>query len=234
MVLALAATPAACTEDEGGTTATTGSGAQAGTATGANGGGGMGGTGGAGGTAGSGGNGGMGTAGSGGGQPAPCGAPQVPGTWHDPVSALCWQDPDADTVMDRSTASTYCAALALGGPEPGSWRLPTISELRSLVVGCPGTETGGACGVTDSCLNASNCSSSECSSCSNLGGPGADGCYWPSAVSGHCPSYYFGHWSSSDDTSGTTHGWGVGFENGGVYAVILTGELHVRCVRDGP
>ena len=71
---------------------------------------------------------------------------------HD---GLNWSDA-SNSSMTWNEAINYCENL--GG------RLPTISELRTLVQNCPATETGGECGVTDSCLS-TDCRSGLCSGC---------------------------------------------------------------------
>ncbi|MFO7735877.1 MAG: hypothetical protein R6W70_06625, partial [bacterium] len=41
--------------------------------------------------------------------------------------------------MNHHEATAYC--------EDNGWRLPTISELRTLIQNCPDTKAGGVCGV---------------------------------------------------------------------------------------
>jgi hypothetical protein len=69
---------------------------------------------------------------------------------------LCWSNASSKS-MDWDNAITYCENL--GG------RLPTISELRTLIQNCPATETGGECGVTDDCLSYWDCSNDACRGC---------------------------------------------------------------------
>lgn len=59
-------------------------------------------------------------------------------------------------------AETYCATLKEGGFT--DWHLPTIDELRTLVVNCPGLETSGKCKVSDkkNCLSANCYKESDC------------------------------------------------------------------------
>jgi hypothetical protein len=152
------------------------------------------------------------------------------GGWYDPSSGLCWQDPPPYSVFDWNAAMAYCAALELGGYGPGSWHLPTISELRSLIRGCPAVETGGSCGVIDTCLG-SGCENDSCLGCSSLGGPGAGGEYWPSALRGTA------HWcwsSSSVAAGGASYAWLVYFLNGYLVNYVKTTALDARCVRPGP
>ena len=113
-----------------------------------------------------------------------------------------WQNPPAANTKTWQDAIDYCGSLTLG--DHNDWRLPTISELRSLIRGCPATETGGSCGVTDSCLSYSACRNDPCSGCSSGAGP-AGGCYWPDGMEGTCSWY----WSSSEREDGNNAAWGL-------------------------
>ena len=103
------------------------------------------------------------------------------GTWTDPGTKLMWQVQAQNNNGQWVTwqrAKDYCANLELGGYT--DWRLPTISELRSLIRDCDKTVTGGTCGVTDECLE-ERCLKSDmvsCLGCKQIKGP-ANGCYWP-------------------------------------------------------
>ena len=79
---------------------------------------------------------------------------------HD---GLNWSDASKYNIFWEEAAA-YCQNL--GG------RLPTISELRTLIQNCPVTETGGECGVTDECLSSSDCWNDSCDGCEyeNFGG----------------------------------------------------------------
>jgi hypothetical protein len=160
--------------------------------------------------------------------PSPCA-----GGWLDTVASLCWQDPADSTARNWDEAVAYCTGLSLAGHGPGSWHLPTISELRSLIRGCPETATGGACGVTDGCLNSTSCwSAATCGplSCPNLSGPGAGGSYLPPGLS----AIGWTWWSSSPWDGGATYAWAVWFSQGGLNGTAKWGTRSVRCVRPGP
>jgi|GEM_PF-2478116 len=145
------------------------------------------------------------------------------GTLGDPATCLTWQvsPPEA---MSWAAARAYCTGNQAGLPGAG-WHLPTVGELRSLVDGCAKTATGGACGVTDTCLTASCWSETACWSC-----PAAGDCYWDPSLQGDCDWY----WSSSPDPGNATLGWLVGFKNGDVLNGGVTDANGVRCVRRGP
>ncbi len=68
---------------------------------------------------------------------------------------LCWSE-KSPKYLNWEDANKFCT-------EKGG-RLPTISELRTLVQNCPATETGGACGVTDACT-AQSCRNEACDGC---------------------------------------------------------------------
>ena len=181
----------------------------------------------------------------------------------DSTSGLCWQNPPPAKGYTWKRAVSYCAALKLGAHGSGSWHLPTISELRSLIRGCPDTETGGSCGVTDSCLDPFQCWGNTMSSfggityttcrgyktvrCSDprvrgpcreypakASGPGTKGAYWPAGFRGPVDIY----WSSSSSTNRVA-GRGpfvINFSNGDLVGPGFSEKqtFRVRCVRSNP
>jgi len=115
-----------------------------------------------------------------------------------------------------SEAVTYCENL--GG------RLPTISELRTLIQNCPETETGGECGVTDECLSPNDCRNDPCG-----------GCEYDENNSGKYSVFGDSAWLwSSSESSDVIYGWNVGFKWG--YVSLLSPSArgyhyYARCVR---
>ncbi|MBP7432170.1 DUF1566 domain-containing protein, partial [bacterium] len=127
---------------------------------------------------------------------------------HD---GLDWSDRSAGN-MNWDEATTYCENL--GG------RLPTISELRTLIQNCPGTETGGECGVTDGCLSWDNCRNDACAECE----------YNESikySVFGDTDWF----WSSSELSDNADRAWYVDFEGGHVYDSYKGSIISFRCVK---
>ena len=142
--------------------------------------------------------------------------------WTDSTSGLMWQVTPTGGTMKWNSAKSHCQGLSLDGHN--DWRLPTISELRSLIRGCDDTETGGDCGVTDECLDYGDCWNNTCQGCSSGGGP-ANGCYWPSQLGGSCSWY----WSSSAVADYADLAWYVGFNVGHVN--YRYDNYCARCVR---
>jgi hypothetical protein len=68
-----------------------------------------------------------------------------------------WSDMTGELTFDA--AKEYCSSI--GG------RLPTISELRTLVVDCDTTKAGGTCGLTDTCNSLDTCWDAH--ACANCG-----------------------------------------------------------------
>ena len=141
------------------------------------------------------------------------------------INGLMWQKTAAPNPMNWSSAKQHCENLSLGGYS--DWRLPSISELRSIIRGCPKSRTGGACRVTDDCRSRSCWSPSDCFSCYLDNGP-ANGCYEPRGFNGKCPWLWS---SSSDDTDDKA--WIVGFNCGAVDCNNKINASYVRCVRGG-
>jgi KaiC/GvpD/RAD55 family RecA-like ATPase len=72
-------------------------------------------------------------------------------------NGLKWSD-KSEEMYEWEDAVEYCKKM--GG------RLPTVSELRTLLKNCPDSETGGNCKVTDDCLSESKCWDKEkCGGC---------------------------------------------------------------------
>jgi hypothetical protein len=147
--------------------------------------------------------------------------------WYDSTSNLSWEVTPSGGSETWQSAVDSCAALSLCGHD--DWRLPTISELRSLIRGCAATQTGGTCGVTDTCLSIDCLSKVICNGCSPDGGPN-NGCHWPAEIEGECNW----SWSSSSVANYTDLAWRVDFALGGVRDYGEMNALDARCVRDGP
>jgi len=146
------------------------------------------------------------------------------GTATDPSSGLTWQDPPYAAYFTWEKAKTYCQNLSLAGD---GWHLPTISELRTLIRGCDGTITGGACDATDDCTEY-DCENDPCHGCGFEEGPGKGGAYWPSGISGYA---YF-YWSSLLVVDENDFAWSVDFRTGRVGCGTRLDEiLQIRCVR---
>ena len=126
----------------------------------------------------------------------PC-SPENNGVCKDYDSGIIWS---ARAEKERNTegidllyikeALEYCKNARDGGFS--DWRLPTIDELRTLVVNCPNLEPDGACKVSDKkhCLSES-CYNEEDCSChgdhdTSFGKFGVEifGSYWSSSVGG--------------------------------------------------
>ncbi len=143
--------------------------------------------------------------------------------WIDESSGLMWQvDPSCDVQSIYN--SDICLGIEFAGFD--DWRLPSISELRTLVRGCPAMETGGACGVTDDCTEW-ECWSESCIGCESGNGPDG-GCYGPVEISDYCWSF----WSASKDDE--YQQWVLWFDNGGVSLAELDYDFNALtvCVRD--
>jgi hypothetical protein len=174
----------------------------------------------------------------------PCVTTACDGGYFDAGSGLCWQNPPTDRQLDWASATAYCRALDVGEFGPGSWRLPTINELRSLIRGCPATESGGSCGVSDSCCSAScvhpngdtmtnvSCWAPGCGEAQ--GGPGAGGAYWPAELRGPDGIYFTSSLCpgcSPQFSRGEPTVWCVIFNRAKVSDYVKTMEASVRCVR---
>ena len=72
-------------------------------------------------------------------------------------NGLNWSD-KSEEMYEWEDAIKYCEKM--GG------RMPTVSEVRTLLKNCPDSETGGKCKVTDDCLSESKCwDKQKCGGC---------------------------------------------------------------------
>ena len=140
---------------------------------------------------------------------------------HDAASDLTWERDSGDTGRAWQDSIDFCDGLDLAGVD--DWRIPTISELRTIVRDCPGTESDGDCGVTDECAGYT-CHDDACDACKS------GFCHWDTALLGECD---VSHWSGTGVSDSDTTAWFVGFYNGGLVNDQKDHESYVRCVRDG-
>ena len=153
--------------------------------------------------------------------------------WQDPVTNLKWEHPArfALTASSRegswADASAYCAALTTGGVAAGTWRMPSIDELRTLVRNNPETQPGGACKVCTTC--AGSCLNFSCySACDSA--PSSSSCvYAPPELGPGCTTP-FHLWSSTPVSDRPGGHWTLQFYDASMFA--LASEGGVRCVRN--
>jgi hypothetical protein len=129
-------------------------------------------------------------------------------------SDLSWSS-KAPGKMKWFEAKDYCENLKEGGYS--DWRLPTISEIRSIIINCSPTEPGGICKVTDTCLS-STCMDGSCNGCSILK---------EHSKIGDKEMI----WSYSSVKSFDYAAWYVNFYDGHIQPNRKSNLLYVRCVR---
>lgn len=144
----------------------------------------------------------------------------APGWIVDPVRGKLWALSQPEAPLNQADAATYCGALDLG--PHGNWRLPSIEDLRALVVDCATTAEGGACGIEDLCTDPDLCGGPECEGCASNGG-GIHGCYWPFPGQECGPSL----WSSTPSPTGF---WGIDYADASVRSSPASELRDVRCV----
>jgi len=147
------------------------------------------------------------------------------GGYFDPRTSLCWesQDSDADSLTYNDSVKR-CEELVLELTD--DWRLPTISEARSIIRGCPTTETGGSCAVDD---GSGTDELNDCAGCYFNNGPDLSGCYWDDSMDSFC--FSSSYWSSTPSNDSAGH-FTVRFSTGQVS--LNAGALvmfKARCVR---
>jgi hypothetical protein len=158
------------------------------------------------------------------------------GAWYDPTTRYLWENPPPSAEMTWDSAVNYCRRLSACGRRSGTWHLPTIDQLRSLIRGCPTTEAGGACPVVD---GYNGPWTDGCLGCPSRGGAGTTGCYLPRDLAGGCDRQQL--WWSSSEAGGQRRfngQWVAEFDTGWIADARKDFSLtdgrpsayHVRCV----
>ena len=152
-----------------------------------------------------------------------------PNIWTDPDTGLTWQVGYAPDLLPWADAVTYCETLELSDYD--DWRLPTISELRTLIVGCEATEAGGACAITDDCFAWDTCWSTDCRGCAMMEGP-SEGFYIRDEFE-LTKQEHSTFWTSVESPDYVDYSMGITYSIAEITAHYQTGEHpgRTRCVR---
>ncbi len=132
-----------------------------------------------------------------------------------PVKPLFWTD-KAASIMNHAAAITYCQNL--GG------RLPTIDELRTIIINCDKAMVGGSCMVTDPGCLAENCWSQASCVC-NFNSDGK-----AHSTLGDDANTVL--WSSSVVSDYNTYAYIAMFDAGNIGLNSKTTNYHVRCLTE--
>lgn len=143
----------------------------------------------------------------------------------DPSSGLTWSA-ESPGSFGWYSAEAYCDNLTESGYS--DWRMPTISELRTLVQNCPETQMpGGSCGVTDDCLTGYYLDNNECRN------DACKGCADDENYTGKYSKFgdTYSLWSSSAASDNSNEKWIIDFDSGALVCWHVETYYNVRCVR---
>ncbi len=140
-----------------------------------------------------------------------------------PSESLYWQaNPMAD-LMSFEMAEAHCANLTLDGFF--DWRLPTLGELRSLVVDCEASAWNGPCNLEEGVCLDPECRNESCVMCPSVD-TASGKCYWAPGTVGTCAEY----WSSSAVQNQPGSVWALAFDIAYIDIANVNTALLVRCV----
>ena len=158
------------------------------------------------------------------------------GTITDLTTDLMWEK-GCSPWIGWSEAVERCSGLGLAGHD--DWRLPDIDELRSLISVCPQTMVGGACNVSTTCVNESECFDGACylPACEGLG-VGTTGCFLDPLFTAVCmesvnpgPGCEY-LWSTTHPSEDGDRAFRLDFEDAIMTTVGISSDSSARCVRD--
>jgi len=133
---------------------------------------------------------------------------------------LIWRETSPEGMFTWKDAKKYCEHSVFRGIR--GWRLPTISELKTLIKGCKNTAvSGGRCSVGDGCASLT-CFSRPCYGCKVT-----DRCYWNKKESGDCWVY----WTASKVLDKPNYYWTIDFTKGSIAWHRKEDNLMIKCVR---
>ena len=155
-----------------------------------------------------------------------CGRSGTMTCFTDPTTQLMWENPTTPGACNWQAATDDCSVLSACGHD--DWRLPNIDELRTLMKGCVGTDTGGACPIH---VGSSQNDFNNTCYCTKFAGQGPGGCYWDPAFGDQCGYFTYLYWSSSVTALTDKTSWAASYFDGRLLAPFKTDKQRVRCVR---
>ena len=128
---------------------------------------------------------------------------------------LEWSE-KAENEMNWKDAVKYCEDLT--EKDKDDWKLPSIDELRTLVIKCPDSEFQGACPISEEVNQLTYTEDLDLDKCDGCGG------------SNHSKFGDKGWFWSSSDLENTA--WRVDFDDAYIYGQYKEASSSVRCVRN--
>ena len=145
------------------------------------------------------------------------------GLWS---KGLMWSSISSDK-MNWSDAGSYCENLGEEGYD--TWRLPNISELRTIIQNCENSQTGGLCAVSEPDHLSSEYSSDNCACESKENNEG-----FYSALGDDDTVWLWSSSSLKEDRENSDYAWVVDFSSADIRFKDKSLTHSVRCVRVEP